>query len=306
MTVSLRLQEIFPEPNPEQKGLIDASTLCMSRVEKTCIDAINEGWEAYRVDHAIDEEERRELSDRYITIVSDAKIKGIAVSVIGGAVAGGYAGGIYTAGNIGGVAVGAAIGGGGGYYAGSKIGLKIGRARAEATVTQDPRYRNWKTDKYRVALPALIRSMTIQEREPFDLECPITLQFMEHPVFATDGHYYEAESVRELLRRHKPSPFRAGRIHAVLRPKYYDELYPRMKAIYNGKIGELHLSLQGHAPVRSEVEPIVRFYQRPLGARIRLIRDTEDVVLESGIPEAEQQEITDLFAEARAHPPSLL
>jgi len=36
-----------------------------------------------------------------------------------------------------------------------------------------------------------MRSMTLQEREPFNLECPITHDFMEEPVKAADDHYYE-------------------------------------------------------------------------------------------------------------------
>jgi hypothetical protein len=332
MTVSLRLQEIFPEPTPEQKGLIDASTLCMSRVEKTCIDVINEGWEAYRVDHAVDAEERRALSDRYITIVSDSRYEGIAVGVIGGAVAGGYAGGIYTAGNIGGVAVGAAVGGCSGYYAGSKFGLKIGRARAEATVTRMPEYRHWKTQKYQVILPALMRSMTLQEREPFNLECPITHDFMEEPVKAADDHYYEREIIRAWLdkwdRDYPPerlaqlteeerrqiflqtSPSHSSRIdsaHLYLHPDYYDVLYDRMKAIYNGKIGELHLSLQGHAPMRPEMAPMVRFYQRPLEEREELIDDVKSIVRRSHILQHEEkQQIRGLFDEAVEPPPVLL
>jgi len=338
MAVSLRLQEIFPEPTPEQKDLIVASTLYVTRVEKTYIDAITEGWDAYQVDHAVDAEERRELRGMYTKIVSNARITGMALGVISGAVAGGWAGGKIGAiinpspTVIGaGVVTGAVVGGGVGYYTECRIGLNRGLEQAAETVTRRPEYKHWKTEKYRVILPALMRSMTREEREPFNLECPMTLDFMEDPVRARDGRYYEGEMIREHLKKwdrdYPPerlaqltegerrqvflltSPLRSAKIdaaHLESHPEYYDLLYDRMKAIYNGKIRELHLSIQGLVPVRPEMAPIVRFCQRPLGSRIRLIRDMEDVVLESGISDAEQQEITDLFAEARAHPPALL
>jgi len=72
-----------------------------------------------------------------------------------------------------------------------------------------------------------------------------------------------------------------------------------MKAIYNGKIGELHLSLQGHAPMRPEMAPMVRFYQRPLEEREELIDDVKSIVRRSHILQHEEkQQIRGLFDES--------
>ena len=362
MTVSLRLQEIFPEPTPELKGLIDVSSLSITGDERTCINAITDGWGAYQTDHTVAVEERQALGDVYNRIVGritvqrthdevvNETIKGVFYGAVAGGVVGGVAGGVLGCklsptvgtgygivigcgcGAVGGAIGGGLVGGATGYEIGQVLGAREGRARAEATVTRMPIFRHWKTQKYQVILPALMRSMTMQEREPFNLECPITHDFMEEPVRAADDHYYERKDISAWLakwdRDYPPerlaqlteeerrqiflqtSPSNSARIdaaHLYLHPDYYDDLYDRMKAIYNGKIGELHLSLQGHASVRSEMAPMVRFYQTPLEEREELIDDVKSIVRRSHILQHEEkQQIRGLFDEAVEPPPALL
>lgn len=207
------------------------------------------------------------------------------------------------------VVAGAAITGGtigaiGGYHKGERIG----RVRAVSEITASPEFREWKLEKFKVALPALSRAMSRNEMEKIDFTCPITRDWMVEPVRAPgDKHYYEkaalldhlagTELTQDQLDALSPeerrqallnrSPFGICNIQTrdvIDCPTYYDEMLANMKQNYNKRVLEQRAIVAHENPERAltpEEARIIRYNTLTEAERTAIVSQMASDILAS-------------------------
>jgi hypothetical protein len=309
------IRTLFPQPTPDQEMLIGPSCLVLTDGQRRSIKSINLN------DYQLSPGNGQQAARRIACAVSSGQFKG----ALYGAGTGALAGAIISlqetepslTGTISKVVIGGGVGATAGYYAGGELGRHNGVNAIENSLE----YHQWKNEKYQTEIfSPLSNFMDRDSLEAIerDLTCPITWDWMNHPIHANDSRVYEKEKILEWLddwdKKYPPakleelsaeertealanrSPIKGAYIYRadlVERKDHYDQIFQNLKQNYNQKVTSqlaIYAKSLAHAlpmPMTAEETLIVKFYSASQLDRTKISNKMRATVLGSDLPEDE-------------------